>query len=382
MTSTKVVLQFGGSPAISRIWLAVSKTETPDAVSGWYQYYINSLLRIGGIKSFADYPGFEVDEEAVYITSNMFGTMRLRFEGVRLWVIDKGVSGGLYSGAQPSWTVYNPYVSVGVPETTMPAQVHGSSGVDGSVGTFFPSVSVNSDGNVFLQIYTLFNPLASPTFFNPLASPTYTLQTINLGVMSQPNFVFPDAAQLATTVKIDAGDYRTQDAVWRNNKLWVVFSFVPTSGVNQGQVTAHWWVRLGTSGGVVTFEAQGDLGGEDIATGTHTYYPSVAVNSRGMVAYGYAASSPTTYAGAYASVGTSEQSYTVKSGVAPYVRTFGSGMNRWGDYSGISVDPTDDSFWMFNEFADTPGYLLNGEDGVWGTAWARLACTVRYLSHW
>jgi hypothetical protein len=155
------------------------------------------------------------------------------------------------------------------------------------------------------------------------------------------------------------------------------FTYFPMSGVNQGQATAH-WIRLGTSGGVVTFEAQSDLGGEDISTETHTFFPSVAVNSRGVVAYGYAASSPTTYAGAYVFVGTSEQSYTVKSGLAPYVRTFGGDRNRWGDYSGISVDPTDDSFWVFNEFADFGGFVLNGEDGLWGTAWARLACVVRY----
>jgi hypothetical protein len=54
------------------------------------------------------------------------------------------------------------------------------------------------------------------------------------------------------------------------------------------------WVRCRTSRGNVTLEAQGNLGGESIANEAHTYYPLVAVNMQGMVAYGYSASSPTT----------------------------------------------------------------------------------------
>ena len=43
-------------------------------------------------------------------------------------------------------------------------------------------------------------------------------------------------------------------------------------------------------------------------------------------------------------------------GVDYYVRTFGIpgvDRNRWGDYSGISLDPVDETqFWVFGEFAD------------------------------
>lgn len=54
-----------------------------------------------------------------------------------------------------------------------------------------------------------------------------------------------------------------------------------------------------------------------------------------------------------------------------YIRAFGGSRNRWGDYSGISVDPTDDTtFWVFNEYAALRGTAISGEDGRWGTAWA------------
>ena len=54
----------------SRILLAVSKTSTPaTATAGdWFFHAINAKTVIGGVEHWADYPGFAVDEEAVYIT--------------------------------------------------------------------------------------------------------------------------------------------------------------------------------------------------------------------------------------------------------------------------------------------------------------------------
>jgi hypothetical protein len=110
-------------------------------------------------------------------------------------------------------------------------------------------------------------------------------------------------------------------------------------------------------------EAQGNLGGESIANEVHTYYHSVAMNTQGVVAYGYSASSPTTNMRAFVSTGITDQSYTVQIGLAPYNRVI-NGRNQWGGYSGISVDPTDDSFWIFNQFADM---VSNDGKGHWGT---------------
>jgi hypothetical protein len=364
------VLQERNVPVLpaARIWLAVSKDETPDSASDWNQFFIDSIVSIGGNNARADYPGLEVDEEAVYLTANMRKFSDDSLAGVRLWVVTKGAVNGFYAGQTPTFYITNPYSSEGIATTTVPAQVHGSNGVDGSVGTFFPSI-LTSAGSVDLQIYTLFNPLG--------ASPTSSIQKIGLGVITQTG-PFPLAPQLGTTVGIDAGDVRVLDAVWQNNTLWVVFTINPNSGVNQGQTTAH-WARLGTSGGMVTLQTQGDFGGDGLASGTFTYYPSVAVNTKGVVAYGYSASSPTTYAGAYVSTNYSDFSYTVKSGLAPYNRVR-AGKNRWGEYTGISVDPTDNSFWVFNQYAEAVGSSDSEGDGRWGTVWGRLDCSVRFLS--
>jgi hypothetical protein len=362
-----LALQEDGLQKISRIWLAVSKDETPQTFTDWNLNFIDSNSFVSD-SHFVN-PALEVDEEAVYISVNTvrFSDGGNAGAGVRLFWFDKGVSSGFYAGGLPRIHFTDPFATAGFVATTVPAQVHGSRGVDGSVGTFFVSAILKNGGQVDLQVYTLFDPLS-------IGNPSFTLQTVGLGIINQVGSL-PDAPQLGSPILVGTSTVVALDAVWRNKKLWVVFSTNPPDGVDQNQATAH-WVRLSTKKGVVTFDAQGNLGGEDIAPGAFTYFPSVAVNSQGTVAYGYSASSPETFVGAYASAGASEQSYTVRNGVALYDR-IKSGSNAWGDYSAISVDPTDGSFWVFNQYADTLGTTDIGGFGRWATAWGRLECSVR-----
>ena len=136
--------------------------------------------------------------------------------------------------------------------------------------------------------------------------------------------------------------------------MWLTTTIPPSlASADAGQTTAHWF-KLNTSAvtssaspaGLITLDQQGNIGGEDIAPGTSTFFPAVAVNKDGNAKFGFSASAATIFAGAYATghhkddpPGTVQASETVKAGLDPYVRTFGGSRNRWGDYSGISVDP-------------------------------------------
>jgi hypothetical protein len=151
------------------------------------------------------------------------------------------------------------------------------------------------------------------------------------------------------------------------------------------------WVKLNTSAvvnsssppGLIVPDDLGFIGGEDIAEGTFTFFPSVAVNRDNSAMFGFSASAPSIFAGAYVTgrlandpPGDVRVSLAIQEGVAPYKRFFGGPRNRWGDYSGISVDPTNEDFvWVFNEFADDTGNATMGsqgyENGRWGTAWGR-----------
>jgi hypothetical protein len=373
---------------ISRILLAVSKSDNPKSATAadWNYAAINAKQTIfGSFDGWADYPGFEVDEEAVYVTANIFTFAPFGFfGGSRLWIVDKGAgAGGFYDGGAAGVTVHDPYASAGLATTTMPAEIRAATGAGPGVGTYLVSYSGLSDGVLeFLQIVRVDDPLGTPTFtqeFLPIAD----LETFVPSAL-------PDAPQLGSAIGIEVNDRRALDAVWHDNGLWLTTTYNPFAGPNAGQTTALWF-KLDTSAvtgagdpsGLIAVNQYGEIGGEDIAAGAYTFFPSVAINRNGSAAFGFSASAPSIYAGAFVAArgpfdlaGTVRIPEIVAAGLAPYKRFFGGPRNRWGDYSGISVDPAnDDFFWVYNEFADTPGSPTVGsqgpEDGRWGTAWAR-----------
>ncbi|RMG67994.1 MAG: hypothetical protein D6715_03465 [Calditrichaeota bacterium] len=236
------------------------------------------------------------------------------------------------------------------------------------VGTFLVSSNWTSGSNEVVSVIRVDDPLGTS------GGPTFTNSFINLGNIHSGSV--PEAPQQGTSNTLDFGDIRTINAVWRNNALWAAFAVNPPSGSDVGEATAH-WVKINTSNlGLLTLDDQGNLGGEDIATGCYTAYPSVAVNGSGEAAIGFAASASSIFPGAYYAArrssdpaGSFQHSAILRQGVDYYFRSFNGSSNRWGDYSSISVDPSDDrTFWVFNEYALTRGTVAGSGDGRWGTA--------------
>ncbi len=357
-----------GDPAnTSRILLAVSDDSDPNG--SWYFFAIDSKTNIGGTDHWADYPGLAVDADVIYVTNNMFTFGTGSSGGVRLWIINKNP---FYSGGAATFTVHDPDTETGASPTSFtlqPAHIFGAA--PAGVGTFLVMYSGLTSGiNEFIRVFRVDNPLASPSFNE---------QTIALGNIDRAAVSMPDAPQLGSSTLIETNDRRALHAVWRNNSLWMVTTIVPASlsGPDAGEATAH-WIQIDTSNlGSLSLLDQGNIGGEDIGSGTYTFFPSIAVDSSGNVGIGFAASSPNIYAGAYYTgrlatdaAGTVQATEVLAAGEDYYVRKFGGSRNRWGDYSGISLDPTDDkTFWVFNEYAMTRGTALGGEDGRWATRW-------------
>ncbi|MEM8954781.1 MAG: hypothetical protein AAGD22_11570 [Verrucomicrobiota bacterium] len=375
----------------SRILVAVSTTSMPATLTAadWFYMGIDSADTIEGEAVWADYPGFEVDEEAVYITNNMFPfpSEAGNAFGVRLWIIDKGEGGGFYAGGEASWQVYDPYANGGVEATTMPALVHGAGGIGPDIGTFLVSYGgfISAGGNEFIQVVRIDDPLGTPQF---------NLETVNVGDIDDTGAAFLNAPQPVVTTPVWANDRRALDAVWRNNLLWMVTTVMPGSGPNEGQATAY-WLNLDTSdvvngdspAGLINPNDGGEIGGEDIAPGAFTFFPSVAVNASGDAMFGFSASGPTLFAGAYVTgrrngdaEGSVRPTTTIQAGVDYYIRTFDIfnplARNRWGDYSGTAVDPDNETFWVFNMAATERGAETGGgEDGRYGMSWGNVAFT-------
>lgn len=357
----------------SYIYLAVSAGADPTGI--WYRTRIDAKRTIGPRSCWGDYPGFGFDEQAVYVALNMFAFGdNAPCNKSLLWIVAKaGVSGGFYAGATADVRQIDPYNVFGAqPLTTQVARIRGAppSGAAGTWLVGFDGLS-NSTGQDFLQVARLDNPLTS--------TPDVFVDDVPLGNVA--NGPVPPATQPGGFLALDAGDRRALDAAWRANHLWVTFTTKPPAGANQTQATAH-WVDVNTSGSSSQWfvQDQGDIGGEQLGSGTHTFYPSVALNDRGDVVVGFSASGSALDAGAYAvsrrandPTGTMSAPVTVKAGVDPYLRTFGAdNPNRWGDYSSVSHDPVDQCFWVYNEWAAARGSPTGNEDGRWGTTIGRV----------
>ena len=365
----------GDASNTSRLLVAVSDDGDPNGT--WYMSSIDALTTVAGLDRWADYPGLAVDEQAIYVTANLFqfGTCTgscVSYGGSRLWVIAKAP---LYSGGVASVSTFDPYALVPTnATTTQPAMM--MQAPPGTTGTYLTSYGPFTDGtDEFVQVVRIDDPLGAPTF---------TPAMIAIGDVDRVAESLSGAPQAGTSRTLDAGDRRTLSAVWRGNSLWTTMTVLPPSGADAGQPTAY-WLRLTTqpNGDVSGVEAQGQISGEIIASGAHTWRAAVGIGASGTAFFGFAASAPSIFPGAYwtlQSPAGMTDPLPLHAGEDWYVRTLGNpdqDQNRWGDYSTVAIDPVDDSAWIFNEYAATRGTATqippySPEDGRWATTWGNV----------
>jgi hypothetical protein len=130
-----------------------------------------------------------------------------------------------------------------------------------------------------------------------------------------------------------------------------------TVNVGTGVAGCRWYELRNTGGGWTIFQ-QGTYSPD----ATYRFMPSIAMNGNGAIALGFSLSNATTqypsihYTGRFATdaAGTmtvAEQTIINGTGSQNY-----SSYGRWGDYSMMSVDPSDDqNFWYTNEYVQTTG---------------------------
>ncbi len=373
---------------MSRFLVAVSDDSDPNGT--WYYRSINTQVNVPDVTDpgvflpcWTGDPGFALDEEAIYLTGNLFefdsGFDDPTPHGNRLWIMDKGLGkGGFYdTGTAPASAIkmYDPSGLTGVDftgnytveqdlRTMQPAHVFGTAPT--GVGTWLVLFDgLNNGVDEYVDIIRVDNPLTTPTFRR---------FTINVGDIEEntinPLFDIQGlAAQRGSADQLDFGDRRIVSAVWRDNALYATTVIYPAQGDDANQITAHWF-KFDTNHALgPKLVDQGSIGGEELGFAVHTGWPVVSVDVQGNMAVSFAAAGPNLYAGAY---------YAVRAAGDPAgefrtPRTLAAGLDvyetddlLWGEYSGIALDPTDGvTFWAYNAYA-LPRLDL---DGQWGTRW-------------
>jgi methionine-rich copper-binding protein CopC len=318
--------------------LAISKNSNP--LDGFTTYDINATE--GGAFS-GDFPKLGWNNDEVAITENMYSNSTGAFDHVQ--VLSFAASSLFASTPPPTLTLGTDYFSYDRTNndyTLVPATMHGSKAGD---PMYFVEENTYGDG-ANLRVVSATNLLSS--------SPSFNDTVIPVAPYTEP----PSAQQPGGY--INTNDSVILSADYRDGLL--------VSGQNVGLPTdsdAHArWYEFNVSG-TPALAQQGTI---SPAPGTSTYYPALAIGAGDSIGMTYNESSATEYPSVYDTgrtsvdaAGTMESPTLAHAGTA----TYSDFAFRWGDYSGISVDPSaPGSFWSGAEYSTS---TLSGLPANWAT---------------
>jgi len=171
-----------------------------------------------------------------------------------------------------------------------------------------------------------------------------------------------------------------------------VLHYAQTVGIPTGVLThtGVQWTQLDASGGPNTGNVV-DGGRVEDPTATSTNggkwyaYPHIAVNRFGDIILGFTQFASSQYPSAGYTfhartdgAGVMKVLVIYKPGEDYYHKDFGSGRNRWGDFSKAQVDPSNDTdLWVLQEYAKARVGTDDGTTGSnssrWGTWWGKVS---------
>lgn len=308
----------------------VSRSETELAVStssdptrSWWIY---SLPAAGC----PDQPRIATSDTMVALSYNLFASCATRLPPYIGGVVQLFDKEAMVRGAAPASSIYGPdprFTSI-TPATSF----------DGGV-----AISMVSTDYVLSQVI-LFTATA-------VGQPSIPLQRISVALLRKS----PPPSQLGSSVPLDSGDNRVQDAVVLGGNVWLAANdgcAVQGSATLQGCIR---YVVLSESGHLV------DQREEALANGRSALYPAIRPDANGNVVsiYGYASSNDYPSLAATINPGQGSGYLELKAGQGA------NESGRWGDYFSAARDPSDPSrVWVAGAY---------GKARSWGTFIAALS---------
>jgi len=322
--------------------LFVAVSLTGDPTGNWYVYDFDAA---GNDTDFIDYPEMGYNNKWIVLTANNFTTDSTVIAEIYVLRTDSLYAGNL--GAVKVFTDTNSY-------SVVPAQTYDTS----QPGVYLvQDANGNDSGSGYMRIGNITGPVGAPVYN----------QGSNVGVNQPWSENIIKAVQDGGDNTIEDGDTRVMNGVtFSGGSLWFTHNvFLPANAPTHTGV--DWW-QVDPVG--LTVQQFGRV--EDPSANTFYYYPSLAVNAKNDMVLGYCISSTTYYPSSaysfrYATdpANTLQNTYINRYGMASYDKTFGGGRNRWGDFTGTTVDPVDSSFWNFNQYS--------GITNSWATEIAHIA---------
>ena len=324
--------------AAKESWFLISVSKTADPTGPWLNYKLDATKDgATATDNWADYPSLGLDNQALYLTANMF-KFGGNFQYAKVRVVPKGP---LYSGT--GTVTFVDFTKLKNADgsssfTVQPCHTFGAPGTQYLVNSYFPGASTTQNR---LTLWSLTGP---PT------APTLSKRT----VATDPYGLPPDADQKGGAPPLDSGDVRVLNAVFRGGSVWAALTTQHDWGDGVGASACHWFQVNATSGALVQ---QGIFGAKKL----HYFYPAVMPDTNGNMTMVFCRCGTSEFASIRYSgrkstdpLGSLQASALLKAGAAHYTGLDGSGRNRWGDYAGIASDPGDGrNVWFYSMYATT-----------------------------
>ena len=347
--------------------IAVAKTSDP-VTGGWWLYPLR--MDPGGpnlppVSTLNDSAKFGIWTDCLYMSANGFSAPSLDYVGAEFASLSRT---DLEAGAPLTWTlgIINNATD---PFTMIPSNLLGvalNSMPPAGTPNYFVSQSTTQSAFEVRKFTAGLNCGSGGSLSGP----------VNVNQTAYTTPAGPLVAQPNTTNLLDTLEDRLMQKVQYRRiggteSLWVVHN-VQTS---PSAVLTEQWAQIDVTGGTIsTTPVQQQIYSPD--TTLNRWMGSIAADHDGNVALGYSTSNGTApnfpsiaYSGRLAGdpLNTLPQTETqlIAGSGSQRFNCGGAPCDRWGDFSSMSVDPSDDcTFWYANQYYSSQ---INGDSGNWQT---------------
>jgi len=340
----------------------VAISQTSDPTGAYFRYAIATGT------NFPDYPKAAVWPDAYYISTREF-TGGVTFAGVGAYALNRAQALVGDPAAQVISFLVPPTPLYAVGDGLLPSDLDGSTPPPAGEPNFFLGSQDNNGPygapSDALNLYKFHADFANPPNSTFTLANTIPVASFNsmLALCGGTRACIP---QPGTATKIDHLGYRQRPLfrlAYRNfgdHESLVTNQSVSAGTGPNGEVSGiRWWELRSPNSSPVIFQ-QGTYA-PGITDGIHRWMGSIAMDGQGNMALGYSASNgvnPAVFPSvSYTGRLVTDPLGTMPQGEGSIITGTGSQtttLNRWGDYTSLSIDPTDDlTFWHVNEWVPT-----------------------------
>ncbi|MCP4152702.1 MAG: hypothetical protein GY757_33515 [bacterium] len=319
-------------------YFSIAASKTSDPTGDWWQYAFRADDTL-----MDDYPKAGVWHDGIYITANMF-QFSGSYQGAKVWALK---TPELYQGTITSQYVYDTSDEAW---SIMPSNARGTTPPASTEPNYMFSMDCDEFGGsstdgLYVWKYDVdWTNSSNTTWTGPTKLSSAAFTVTGTGVPQQGSSVSVDSLAGRLMYTAMYRKYSTYNSVYLSH----------VADYSSRRAMRWYEVRI-SSGGTPSIYQQSTFSPDS----NHRWMGSIAADKWGSVALAYSISSSSMYpAIAYTGRVVGDTLSTLPQGEKTLIAGTGAqtSYSRWGDYSTLSVDPSDDeTFWYTQEYYTSTG---------------------------